>query len=318
MPDRGLRLDQLGETRLLERITRKLRGSHPDLLVAPGEDDAAAWRVAAGIQVATCDAFVEGLHFRLDRMSGVDVGWRALALTVSDLAAKGAVPGYGLVTAALPRHWTEEQAVGLSEGLAALAEAVGLVVAGGDLTSIDGPATISCFAVGTASGVVLPRSAARPGWLLAVTGRLGAVAAGGAAVLEAKPGSPEHVRAFLRPVPRLGEGRRLARAGIACGDISDGLVAELDKFATMSGCGSRVWLDRVPVAAGVDPAQAWAGGEEVELICAGPAAAIQSVAEELECGLTVIGEVTEDPSVRLLDASGVEIQVVERGYRHFG
>ena len=111
-----------------------------------------------------------------------------------------------------------------------------------------------------------------------------------------------------QPRPRLRLGAELAAAGLCCGDISDGLLMEMDKFAAAAGVGARLHLDAVPLAEGAQPEQAVANGEEVELVCCGP---------ELPRGLHAVGELTADARVVLLDAQGREVQVGKRGYDHF-
>jgi thiamine-monophosphate kinase len=162
---------------------------------------------------------------------------------------------------------------------------------GGDTTSAPSHGSLTITALGTTRTRPLPRAAARPGWEVGVTGPLG-----GAGLHQA------------RPWPLLERGAKLNAAGLCCGDVSDGLLRELDKFALAAGVGAIVHLDRVPCVEGVGPLQALASGEEVELVCAGPG--------PLPSGLRAVGALTADGTVRVLDA-GTEIEVKERGYDHF-
>ena len=297
-----MKLSELGELGLLRLLRPHLSGAGLELLIGAGEDDAAAWREPDGsITVATCDSFVEGVHWDLGVLTPEEAGWRSLALTVSDLAAKGAEPSYGLVAFAAPAGYQAAAAEGLYRGLAACAEACRLKLVGGDTTSTPGPASLTVMALGRAAVAPIPRRAARAGWQLAVTGPLGGVAAG-------------HADAFRRPRPRLREGAALCAAGLCCGDISDGLVRELDKFAAMAGVGARLNLDAIPLAEGVSREQAAASGEEMELVCAGPAAAILKAADLL----TVVGELTGDGRVEVVDSGGRPVELQDRGYSHFG
>jgi len=180
--------------------------------------------------------------------------------------------------------------------MGAAAAATGLRLVGGDTTRTAGPLTITVAALGKSAGEIHARSEARPGWLIGVTGPLG----GEAAALAA--------RRPTRPLPRLEEGRALALAGAAAGDISDGLLRELEKFAFAAGVGARVNLDRVPVAQGASLQQALESGEEVELVAAGTARSL--------VGCTVIGELSADRRTVLVGPDG-EVEAAGGGYDQF-
>jgi thiamine-monophosphate kinase len=270
------------------------------LVIGPGEDDAAAWEEADGsFTVASADSSVESVHFDLAWQAPEDVGWRALAAALGDLAAKGARPTHGLVSISAPRAWELEVVLAVYRGIAELAGTVGLKVVGGDTTETPGPAVLAITVLGRTATRPLPRSAARPGWALALTGPLGAAAVALAA------------RRSLRLAPRIAEGERLNALGLACGDVSDGLLAELAKFQAMSGCGCEVREQLLPVAEGADLGQALTSGEEAELLCAGPAAIVKAA------GLAVIGSLQAGGGVVVLDAEGNPRTGAEGGFRHF-
>jgi thiamine monophosphate kinase len=166
-------------------------------------------------------------------------------------------------------------------------------VEGGDLSAIDGPAVVSLTVGGAADGEPIPRRAAKAGWTVAVTGPLGKSAV---ALREHR---------VLRPEPLIEQGIRLNELGLCCGDISDGLVREMEKFAQMAGVGYRLDARKVPVAAGATLADALTSGEEVHLVCAGPAERIR------EAGLQAVGELTEHGAA--IDG----LDEVPRGYDHF-
>jgi len=282
----------LGEFGLLARI-------RPYLAAQSGKDDAAILEDGSGFAVASCDMFVEGVHFDLSWMSAEDAGWRSIALALGDLAAKGATPAWALTSIALPRSWRVEDLDGLYSGMHALAESVNLSIVGGDMSSIEGPAVLSITVVGRTDSRPLARSDARPGWSVAVTGPLG-----GAAVALRE-------RRALRPQPLIAEGRRLNEAGLCCGDISDGLVREMDKFVAFSGAGSIIHAAEVPVAAGATLEEALTSGEEAELVCVGPEDAVRGA------GLLPFGHLTDDSSIQLLGADGRPMQLDVTGYDHF-
>jgi thiamine-monophosphate kinase len=280
------------EQELIRRLVPHLASRGGDLLIGPGEDDAAAWREADGtFTVATCDTSVEGVHFDLSRQRPEAVGWRALCFALGDLAAKGARPTYGLVALSMPRRWDAGVAEDVYRGLAALAAEVGLRLVGGDTTAAPTDGALTLTLLGATLVAPVPRSAARPGWLVGVTGPLG-----GASL------------AWERPRPRLALGAELAAAGLCCGDVSDGLLTELDKFAAAAGVGARLRLDAVPRAEGASSLAALASGEEVELVCCGPA---------LPAGVHPVGELTADGRVVVVDGRGRPVEVEDRGYDHF-
>ena len=289
---------ELGESGLLQLLLPHLRTS--GFPISAGEDDAASWRAPEGFLVASTDTQVEGVHFDLSWMPAEAAGWRALALALGDLAAKGARPQVGLVSAALPAGWVVERVVELYRGLAGLAAEVGLSLLGGDTSATDGPAVINLTVIGSTPRPPLPRSRARPGWSVGVTGPLGAA------------GLALRGHQVLRLRPLLAEGERLNGLGLCCGDISDGLYREMEKFALMAGTGARIRCDRIPLSAGADWELALASGEEAELVCVGPTEIVQAA------GLHVIGELVEGREVLVFDREGRSLPIRDRGHRHFG
>ena len=311
-------LRDLGELGLIKSLLPYLAQAGGDLIVGSGQDDAAAWREPDGtITVASCDASIEGVHFDFGWLTPREVGWRALALALGDLAAKGARPAYGLVSMSVPPEFDHVRLLEIYEGLAQVAARTGIKLVGGDTTSSPGPACLEVTVLGRAEGEVVPRSAARPGWTVAVTGRLGAAASGLRAARAGERLEADWDQALRRPLPRLSEGRHLARWAICCGDISDGLLREMEKFAATAGTGCELSLDALPLATGVSAEVAIGSGEEVELVCVGPEASLRSAAAELGCDLTVVGVLTPDPKVVVVDGEGRQVQLQERGYEHF-
>ncbi len=284
-------LEGIGESELLRRILPYLTTS--GYAVVAGEDDAAVWPSLdpdhpEDYVVASCDTSVEGIHFDLSWMSASDAGHRALAL------AK-----YALVALAAPRSWSVETVTGLYEGIRRLADRVDLAIAGGDTTAIDGPGVLTLTVLGTTPFVPLARARVRPGWVVGVTGPLGAAAV---ALRE---------RRALLADPKFHEGSLLNQAELCCGDVSDGLVREMEKFAVASGAGCIIRGAEVPVAPGATIEDALTSGEEVELVCVGPEDRMR------DAGLSSFGVMTADGSVRVVDANGVDMPLGARGYDHF-
>ena len=286
-----------GELELLKRIMPYL--ATEGFEITAGEDDTAVWSDHGSYTVASCDMAVEGVHFDLSWMTAEDAGWRALALALGDLAAKGATPAWALTSLAVPKAWRLEDFDGLYKGMAALAMSTGLLIVGGDMSSIDGPAVLSITVVGRTVSRPLARSQAKPGWAVAVTGPLGSAAL----ALEA--------RRVLRLMPRLDEGRRLNQVGLCCGDVSDGLLREMEKFASASHAGCTIKAAQVPLAEGVSLEDALTSGEEAELVCVGPEDLIRSA------GLRPFGVLTEDLAIKVVGGDGMPLQLRVSGFDHF-
>jgi thiamine-monophosphate kinase len=298
-------------------------------------DDAAVVR-SSGVSVTSVDAMVEGTHFRLREGFGppAEVGHRALAGALSDLAAMGAHPGEAYLVLGLPGGFSEERALELVRGAAALARTTGTVIAGGDVVSAP-VLIVSVTAVGWAvtPEELVRRSGARPGDLVGVTGSLGAAAAA-LAVMEGRaprtPGGAPVLERAGAPRPRLLEGLTLAAEGVhAMIDVSDGLAADASHLAVSGGVALELRLPDLPLgdgvakvaeALGVDPWRlAAGGGEDYELcFCAAPEAR-ERVQQALRAAggaaVTWVGEVREGPpELVLLDEHGEPVELA--GYEH--
>jgi thiamine-monophosphate kinase len=241
---------------------------------------------------------IEGRHFK-GWATPEDVGYKAVAVNASDVAAMGGTPRFVLVSGAAP---DPETALGVFGGVAEACREFGLYPLGGDTTGADAIA-VDVAILGELGAPPVLRSGARPGHLLAVTGELGASAAGLLALEGGVDGFGRLKGRHLRPRPRVGVGLAAARLGVgAMIDLSDGLASDMRHVCERSGVGCEVDLDRLPVSddtrklaasLGRDPAAlAAGGGEDYELLISAPDRVIADLAEAVEVPLTVVGEIT--------------------------
>lgn len=290
----------LGEFGLIAAVTARLPSS-PAVLLGPG-DDAAVVSVPDGRVVATTDVLVEGVHFRRDWSSAYDVGRKAAAANLADVAAMGGTAIALLVGLAAPPDLPLDWVLGLADGLRDEAGLVGAVVVGGDTVSSP-QVVVSVTALGTLVGAPVTRAGARPGDLVVVAGRLGWSAAGLRLLLGGASEGPL-VDAHRRPEPPYAMGPRLAAAGAtAMCDVSDGLVQDVGHLCRASGVG--IELDGGSLAdQAVSLEDVLHGGEDHALVA--------TIAGEVPDGCRVVGRVIEGAGVTVDGAP------VTGGWDHFG
>jgi len=329
----------LGEHALLARLLARLPRPSPTVLVGPGDDAA----VVAGSRnerlVVTTDAVVEGVHFSRAYSTPADIGHRALAVNLSDLAAMGATPRWALLSLILPGSMREADVEEIVGGLAVLASRHGVSVVGGNLTRTDGPLIVDVTAAGEAAPRKwLTRSGAKAGDDIYVSGAIGGAAAGlemlqqGSGVRAQGSASAGCVERHVRPEPRVRLGIAIgrAKAARAAMDLSDGLADALEQVATASGVGVRIDAAALPIdpcardwwtARGADAVRAAvAGGDDYELLLAVPRkghASLRNATRHVaDPPLTKIGEFTKDPRERVLLRAGTE-EELPKGFEHF-
>ncbi len=337
-----LTIASVGEHALIERIRRRA-GKPPDWVTCGIGDDAAILEPARGqFDVVTTDGLVEGVHFRREWTAPAAIGHKALAVSLSDLAAMGATPRAVLLDLALPAALPQDDFDALVEGFMALADRVGMPLVGGNLTRSPGPLMIDVTAIGTAHPRrVLLRRGGRPGDELYLTGSVGAASAGltlltsvgdhpiDVSTLEAD--AAQCLARYERPEPRLTCGIQAgrSRAAAACVDLSDGLADAVRQLAGASGTGAVLDAARIPVhpgaraaaqRLGADPVSfSLAGGEDYELLFAvrpKQRAAFRAVAARCrDVGMTTIGRLTADPGF-WLDRGG-RLEPLPAGFTHF-
>ncbi len=327
----------MAEFDLLALIHELGGNQRSDVLLGIG-DDAAVLRITEGMDLVTCvDTLVAGVHF-LPATPAWDLGWKSLAVNLSDLAAMGARPNWAQLALTLPN--SEPAFVrDFMQGFLALAQREGVALVGGDTTC--GGLAISVTAYGLIPpGQALQRDGAQPGDHILVCGVLGE-AAGGLACLQAggrstewsevvlaKPRQERLVQRLQHPEPMLAAGLLLRGRASACIDVSDGLLSDLGHLCTASGVAAELWLDSLPhsedLCALFNAEQVLdfilAGGDDYALCCTVPEALLVAVQDDLakrEIETHAIGRVVAGRGINVFDSTGHTFQPRRRGYEHF-
>ena len=325
-------LMSLAEFSLIDKFFAVHKSRRRDVAIGIG-DDAAVVDVAPGEQlVVAADTLVTGVHFPAVT-AAADVGHKALAVNLSDLAAMGARPAWATLALTLPSA-DEAWVAGFARGFFALAERNGIELIGGDTTC--GPLTVTVQIMGLVpQGQALLRSGARPGDLIFVSGTLGDAGLALRLLQGGEAGAPAYDNVLAarlhRPEPRLALGETLRGLASAAIDISDGLLADLGHILDRSGVGATLWIDRLPRSkafrALVEDEQApdWfdlplSAGDDYELCFTVAPAWVDSVlavAEQLALPLTPIGEIEVRPGLRCVRDDGRAFVPTRPGYEHF-
>jgi thiamine-monophosphate kinase len=333
----AMRLSELGEFGLIDLIrTMGARYETPgrspwrEILMGIG-DDAAAWESGNRIQLATTDTLVQGIHFDLGLISWEELGWKAVAVNLSDIAAMGGIPKYALLSLALPGQLEVDDISKLINSMTHLAKEFGTAVVGGNVSSAPN-IVITVTIIGCSKGrTILERSTASPGEQIAVTGYVG-LSAAGLEMLKGKTITDPHARDILRtahfkPMPRVKEGQILIEQGVRTAiDISDGLIADLDHICESSKVNGKINVEQLPVHSVLTAhfpnhqELALSGGEDYELLFTAEQATIVRVRQALNCPVTVIGDVTDEKlptRVTVIDNGANIIPYKKGGWDHF-
>jgi thiamine-monophosphate kinase len=283
------------------------------------------------MEIATTDILVEGVHFNFAYTCWQDLGRKALAVNLSDIAAMGGIPAYALVSLALPGSTAVEAVLEMYEGMLDLANKYGVAICGGNISKSD-KIIINITVTGTAKGArLLRRSASRPGDAIAITGYPGLSAAGLRTLTHKLNMDSESQRTFsgahLRPSPRIPEALILVKAGIKCAiDTSDGLLSDLTHVCEASRVGATLHESLLPMHPLLKKhfrtdctGMALAGGEDYELLFTGERRLVEKLQQKLECPVTIIGDITAgDPGVvTVLDLQHRARPVDYRGWDHY-
>ncbi len=300
-----------------ERIADRA-GAHPAVRVVPGDDAAV---IDASPLVVSADLSFEDVHFRRDWITPDEIGWRATAASLSDLAAMAAVPVGILVTMAVKPDDATAFATSVMAGASLAAVAYGAALLGGDISRSTGPFVLDVISVGHAGRPIL-RSGAQPGDSIWVTGSLGGAAAAVAAWSAGGAPDPAARARFAHPIPRIAEARWLAERGVlhALIDLSDGLAGDVRHLAAASNVCIRLDVSQIPIHPAANRQLAIQGGEDYELCFAAPPSFGDSLVEAFqhafELPLTRVGSVEAGSGVLALEDDGSAHSLEAMGYSH--
>ena len=332
MPDN---VASLAEHALIERINNRLSETSPSVIIGIGDDAAVIEPERGSMTVVTTDSLVETVHFDSQFCPLNTVGYKALAVNLSDLAAMGATPHHALLSLGLPRTLSLSKLDALVDGIAAISTKHRTIIVGGNITSSGGPLFVDVTALGSVKRRrVLRRDAVRPGDDIYVSGDVGAAAAG-LASLQASPEDVDNFalcrQRYLQPTPRIKLGAQLGKtkAARSCIDLSDGLADGIHQLAVASHVGITIKADHIPIApdtirwfeaSGIDPIiAALKGGEDYELLFSAPVSKRRSISAIGRLAgritLTRIGQATKNQSCTLI-RNGKE-KGLPTGYEHF-
>lgn len=328
-------LGEFGLIELIDRIIDRAKRASPAwrrLKIGIG-DDCAVWKGDGFTELATTDTLVQGVHFRPGMITWRELGWKSLAVNISDIAAMGGLPTYMLVSLSLPGSIEVNDIADFYRGLMSLANRFGVAVAGGNV--VQSPVVVITMTVmgtlGKGRRPPLSRSAAVTGDSIAVTGYPG-LASGGLRMIVTGMGPETRTARLLRtshntPVPRVVEGQVLRRIGVRCAiDVSDGLVGDLAHICQMSGVSAIVRSERLPIHSKLKslfPADyvdlVLYGGEDYELLFTVNPRLVPQIKRKLKCPITIIGEIVEKNRdiVTVVDALGKPLPHSLGGWDHF-
>jgi len=329
-----MKLSQVGEFELIKQIRSNLRDFQRRVVVGIGDDAALVKIPPQELLLSTTDTLVENVHFNWDYASPFQVGWKVLAINISDIAAMGGKPTYCLISLAMSRDTKKSLVNELYGGLKRIASLYKIDIIGGDLVYSPVFTVTICLLGEVNKDNFILRSGAKKGDLIYVTGDLGASKAG-LIYLEGFNAKKKREGAFfikkhLMPCPKLKEGQQIAKSKLsnAMIDISDGLISDLSHIAEESGVGAVIWEEKIPLNPSVrklakelktSPLN-WAlyGGEDYELLFTVLKNKKRILEESLCFSPILIGEIVDEKEgLNLIDTSGKKIKLKKRGYDHF-
>ncbi|MBI5555374.1 MAG: thiamine-phosphate kinase [Elusimicrobia bacterium] len=329
-----LTLGRIGEFGLIQRATRIFgRPARPGLIKGIGDDTAVVKVGHNKALVFTTDMLIEDIHFSLKYEGFFDIGWKALAVNISDVASMGATPTWGVISVGVPVGIPVDSVDKLAQGVAILARKHRIGIIGGDTVKSPDRLVVNIALLGDAAEKdIIYRQGAQPGEALFVTGRIGEAAAGleiirggqRSAVSGQQKNKKYLIHRYLRPEPRIKESILIVKNQLASSmiDISDGLHLSVKLLCAQSKVGANIYLNKIPLnnqlsTINYQQALQWAlsGGEDYELLFTVPRQKVKKALELFPHGW--IGKVTTGSAIKILDQSGREITTRNTGYEHF-
>ncbi len=316
-------------TRLIDRHGRRDLPSGQGLIIGAG-DDAAAWKPEKGIELATTDIMVEGTHFNLSSIKWRELGWKSIAVNISDIAAMGGSPRYALVSLALPSHLRVADILEMYRGMLDICNRYSIAIVGGNISSAP-QISVSVALTGISRRIPLTRSAAQAGDLIAVTGYPGLSSAGLKAAtssigLPARTARLLH-EAHFHPMPQVEAGERLSMLGVKVAiDTSDGLLADLVHICECSQKSAVIYVQSLPIHPALKRCfpqdylnLVLSGGEDYALLFTAGSEKMQKAKELLSLPVTVIGEITTGKAgkISVLDGRGKPVKISAPGWDHY-
>jgi len=304
-------MKKLGEFELIDKLTRNLPGYGKEVIEGIGDDCAVIKQNANKYLLATCDAQVAGVHFLLDTDPG-QIGQKAVAVNISDIAAMGGQPTLCLVSLIIPKSIDTEYIDSVYSGIRLMCERYGIQIIGGNISSGE-QLVIDITMMGAVNPKkMLLRSGAKPGDKVLVTGSLGAAAAG---VVSKK---------HILPTPRIKESNAIAKSKLATSmiDISDGLLSDISHICDQSNVGVTLNETQIPVSDSANLLQALSGGEDYELLFTAPSESVEMlikmISRKTKTPVKVIGEVVPKKEGRwIIDKNGQKRPLISDGWDHF-
>lgn len=337
-----MKISEIGEFGLINRISKDTIINPKNILLGIGDDCAAYYASPDKIVLATCDMLVENIHFALSTCSPRQLGRKAVAVNISDIAAMGGIPCQALLSLGIASSTSVEFIDQLADGMKEEAKLFEVNIIGGDTVRSPLGLVINITLIGEVEpDLIVKRSTAKPGDVIMVTGELGGSAAGLILLLKGEKYSSvplniakEVKSAHLSPVPRIKEGRIIARERLANSmiDISDGVASDLTRICKASAVGAKVYASKIPILSAAKEVGglikrspldlALYGGEDYELLfTVSPQKVdniIKSLKKELNAKVSVIGEIRKvQEGIKLEDLQGKVSDLQPKGYNHF-
>lgn len=328
-------IEQLGEFTLIDMIKRDTINKAESVVIGIGDDAAVVTATPEHLQLVTTDMLVEKVHFDLKTTNGWQLGYKAIGVNLSDIAAMGGVPRHVVISIGMPKTITVDFVLSLYDGMKQICRKFDVNIVGGDTVASPHGLVINVTVIGEVQPALLQRrSGAKEGQLVVVTGTLGDSGCGLDLLMQDHWEGDEFalplVNRHLMPEPQVVAGPRMAALGsTSMNDISDGLASEANEIASASQVGMRIYENKLPISKEVEAGAqrlgksardyALYGGEDYQLVFTISPEDFKLIAQaDHRCGLTVVGEVTHHSQGVLLVAEDGSTSVLEaKGYNHF-